>query len=502
MLASCNTDWQQRLGNLAHGSRSIDATITAANVPQLSQKWRFTSPTSCPNTGGTAFWSTPVTFHGVIYEGTDRGCLYAIDEATAQVKWFRFMGYVPITTCGQSLGIVSSAVVQDDGSGNPVVYQHAPDGYLYKLDGRDGSVIWKSLVRVPSNTVNDVYAWSSPTVANGKVYIGVSSNCDLPFVQGQVRAYDASTGQLLWVHKTIPDVCPNPVPAGDAQICPNTNGNNGCVGAGDWYDAAVDSAGNVYVSTGSTCDSVGCGATTNNHNDGYEEYSLLKLNGDTGALIWKAPNPMCTGDPDLASSPVLFTGNGVPLVGASNKDGWFRVYRQDNGQPVWEAYIGLSTSSSSPLSGGVWDGTHLFVAGNQNNVGNWQRNSAPCDPGFSSCWKTVGGTTVPGSIREFDPATGALAVVGGQPFELPMPVAIEGPCSINGNGILACGGGHVDVPPGHDNGLYLIDTTQAPAILRHLEDPVINAWDFAQPVFENSAILFTDVGSINKWSAP
>jgi hypothetical protein len=55
-----------------------------------------------------------------------------------------------------------------------------------------------------------------------------------PFVQGQVRAHDAGNGNLLWSHKTIPD---------------------GFVGAGDWYDAAVDGAGDVYATTGSTTDS-------------------------------------------------------------------------------------------------------------------------------------------------------------------------------------------------------------------------------------------------------
>ena len=74
-----------------------------------------------------------------------------------------------------------------------MLYFHSPDGCLYKLRGSDGSVIWHSLVRVPSTTVNDVYAWSSPTVANGKVIIGISSNCDMPFVQGEVRAYDYAT---------------------------------------------------------------------------------------------------------------------------------------------------------------------------------------------------------------------------------------------------------------------------------------------------------------------
>src|SRR5205807_7022576 len=119
-----------------------------------------------------------------------------------------------------------------------------------------------------------------------------SSNYDTPFVQGQVRAYDANNGHLLWLHKTVPD---------------------GFVGAGDWYDAAVDGAGNVYVSTGSVTDAQ---ATAHpNTEKGFEQYSLLKLDGTTGNLIWKAPAPKHTSDPDYASSPVLFQANGVGLVG-------------------------------------------------------------------------------------------------------------------------------------------------------------------------------------------
>jgi outer membrane protein assembly factor BamB len=498
VLPACTVEWHQRLFDSAHGSSTSDPNLTADEVGQLTMKWRFYSPTNCPSSGGNGIWATPVTFKGVIYVGTDRGCLYAIDEATGQVKWGRFFAYVLKTTCEVSLGIVSSVVVADDGQGNPVLYFHSPDGYLYKLRGSDGSTIWRSVVKVASNTVNDVFGWSSPTVANGKVIVGVASNCDVPFTQGEVRAYDTANGALLWAHKTIPDRCPRPVPPEQTHMCPNLGDTNGCVGAGDWYDAAVDGAGDVYVTTGSTCDFIACDPTTSNQNPGFEQYSILKLDGDTGALIWKAPAPACTGDPDYASSPVLFEGNGVPLVGATNKDGWFRVYRRDNGQPVWEALIGRSTTTSGPFAGGVWDGQRLFVAGTATTVGNWTRNAVTCDAGFPSCWTTRNGTAAAGSIRGFDPATGNLVTVEGQPFELALPVGIMGPCAMNANKLLACGGADIDGPPGHINGTYIVDTTKAPAVLRRLED-TNNTWSFAQPVFENGAILSTYLGAMLKW---
>jgi outer membrane protein assembly factor BamB len=322
--------------------------------------------------------------------------------------------------------------------------------------------------------VNDVYAWSSPTVANGKVIIGVSSNCDTPFVQGQVRAYDATTGNLLWTHKTIPD---------------------GFGGAGDWYDAAVDAAGNVYVTVGSTTDAIGTAHP--NTQDGFEQGSMLKLDGSTGALIWKAPAPEQTGDPDYASSPILFSDGTRDLVGATHKDGWFRVYRRDTGVEVWQAKVGIRDDSgggSAAISGGgVWDGTHLFVVGNETTTGGtWAQYPL-------GVWSPRGGTAAAGSVRELNPATGALVSVGGVPFELALPSSALGPASLNANGLLVVPGGKLYVSAtSHENGLFVIDTTKPPSVLRHLEDGT-NAGEFAQPVQENGAILAANTSELVKW---
>jgi outer membrane protein assembly factor BamB len=471
VLTGC--DWQMRLGGIDHGSTTRDDQLTASGVANLRAKWRVADSGCAGGGSGAGFVATPVTFKGVVYIGGLSGCLYAINESDGSRQWSRFMGYRPTLTC-PARGIGSSANVQDDGNGHPVVYVHAPDGYLYKLDGTNGSVLWKSVVRIPSSTVSDVYAWSSPTVANGRVIVGVSSDCGKPHVQGQVRAYNATTGALLWMHKTIPD---------------------GYTGAGDWHDAAVDAHGDVYVTTGSTDTSVS-DAHPNTEN-GFEHYSRLKLNGATGALIWKAPAPVLSlFNPDYGSSPILFTGKGVGLVGATNKDGVFRVYRQDNGAAVWQAQVGTyeDRGEFAALSGGVFDGTRLFVMGNTTTTGgSWKKNR-------TGTWTAGGGTNTPGSIRQLDPATGNIVRIGGQPFEVALPSNPLGPCSLNANALLVCAGTQWFAPRnGHSNGLFVVDTTRPPAVLRHLEDGG-NYPQFAQPIQENGAILAATTHELVKWA--
>jgi polyvinyl alcohol dehydrogenase (cytochrome) len=374
LVSGCtvSVDWMSRLFDETHGGHTSDNVLTATGVGTLKQKWRLPAPSCNGVSSGAGWYATPVTFRNVIYIGSDFGCLYAINEGDGSIRWSKFVAFQPGQTCSQRLGIVSSIRVVDDGSGNAVLYFHSPDGYLYKLDA-NGNTIWRNVVQIPSSTQNDVYAWSSPTVANGKVIVGVSSNCDTPFVQGKVIAYDAANGNKLWTHKTIPD---------------------GFVGAGDWYDAAVDEAGDVYVTTGSTTDAIA--SAHPNTTNGFEQYSVLKLNGGDGTLAWKGPAPKFIGDPDYANSPVLFEGGGLKLVGATNKDGWFRVYRRDSGVEVWQAKVGIETpGASAALSGGgVWDGTQLFVMSNATTTGGtwaqfpagvWSPLGGRLDPATRSC---------------------------------------------------------------------------------------------------------------------
>ncbi len=332
-LTGC--DWLQYLGDSSHTSSTADAGIAATDIPNLASKWRW-QPTGIPGRDNTLF-STPATWRGKIFVGSNNGVLVALNEQNGSQIWQHDFGSQPVLTCNGG-GIVSSPAVADDGNGNPLVYIHAPDGYLYELDGNTGITKWRTVVQIPSTTVNDVFAWSSPALFGGRVYVGIASNCDTPFVRGAVKSFNATTG----------------APVATGWMMPS-----GYVGAGVWTSVAVDATG-AYVSTGSVTASVQSQhpPTTTN---GFNQYSIIKLDPVTLARTgkWAAPSAPTLGDPDFASSPVLFDGTiaGIktPMVGACNKDGNFYALRRDTMQLVWQRRVGIPTDAGEAncIAGGM-----------------------------------------------------------------------------------------------------------------------------------------------------
>ena len=475
LMSSCNADWTSRLFGPGHGSYTIDDGITASNAVTLEQKWRRPAP-ACPGGRSGGGWlATPVTFDGVIYIGSNFGCLFAINEANGTVRWSRFAAFQPRQTCVQRLGIVSSVVVRNEGAG-PVLYFHSPDGWLYKLDASDGSTIWRSLVQVPSPDVNDVYAWSSPTVADGKVIIGVSSNCDIPFVQGQVRVYDQQTGNLMWVHKLVPD---------------------GFVGAGDWYDAAVDGNGDVYVSTGSTTNEQAVAHP--NTSPGFEQYSIVKLDGRNGRSLVEGPRTDAHGRPRLRIEP-------HPLHGQRRRHGG----RDQQGRmvscvPSGHRSTGVASTGGDSRARRDQGRALRRGLGRHSAVHREQRGRGPGEPGPNHP-PVSGGRSAASPAARFgasvQPGDRRIALRGRRrAFELAMPSNILGPCSMNAHRLLVCAGGkHVGNDlSAHDNGLFIIDTTRRARILHHLED-VRNFAGFSQPVLENGAILAANTDALSKWA--
>src|SRR5579864_8335246 len=151
---SSAADWSSYLHDPGHSSYNSAATsIATGNLGNLQPvwRWRVAAP---PNGASSSLWASPVVSNGVVYIGVEDGYFYAINEANQQVLWSRFLGYSPAQTC-PAIGITSTAdVVTDPSTGKPTVYVNAPDGYAYALDAATGSVVWKSVVGIPSSTQN------------------------------------------------------------------------------------------------------------------------------------------------------------------------------------------------------------------------------------------------------------------------------------------------------------------------------------------------------------
>jgi outer membrane protein assembly factor BamB len=431
--AQSPTDWPAYLYSTGHSSyNAADTAITPANAGQLIKAWHWKGDAATlPGQPGPALFSSPTVSGGAVFLGANNGYFYKLDETTGAVLAKVFIGFQPALTCSARGFISTATVTADPSDGQETVYVAAPDGYLYAFNASDLSVKWRSVIDIPSTTVSDYFAWSSPTVANGKIYVGSASHCDKPLTRGSVIAYDQATGTEIARFYTVP---------------------SGYLGGGVWSSIAVDSDGYVYASTG----------TQPKHTPNrFYSVSIVKLDPDTLQVLgsFTVPNSQLGGDSDFGSSPTIFG----PYVGACNKNGIYYALDRATMQPVWETQIGDKSNSANPAqcsAAAIYDGQHLYMAG---------------DP------TTINGVSYRGSVLEMDPSTGAIL------WQTGLPDSAIGSPTLNGGGVLAVGTYDFTTTP---NAFYLVNAADG-QILTTLSS---GGQDFAQPVFANGRLFLANAG--------
>lgn len=371
------TDWPAYLNGTKHHSyNASEKAISPGDVAQLVRRWEFTA--------GDGYLSSPTVFGGAVYIGANNGWLYKLSMASGKVLAKRFLGTVNITSCpAPPTGMVSTATVAlSSKTGNATVYVSGANGYLYALSASNLTVEWKSVIAIPSHSVNNYFDWSSPSVAYGRIYIGVSSNCDSPLIRGGIVSFDQQTGTRLAVFRTVP-------------------ADN--VGGSVWSSVAVASDGDVYASTGN-----GPFGSGQEQLLGYSE-SIIKLSPGLRFLGRFQVPPSEEGfDTDFGASPVLFDN----YVGACNKNGIFYALHQSTMKLAWERQIsGPAGDVSECIASPVWNGKHLFFGTPETNLA---------------------GVSYSGSVQERDP-DGKLVWFTG------LPNGVDGSPTMDGAGVLAVG---------------------------------------------------------------
>ena len=425
------TNWPQYLYSPGHTSANTVANvITPANAASLTLAWSFVPSTS----GGRAgFLSSPTVYNGVIYIGARNGYFYALDETTGAIIWQRFIGFVPRLTCGTQGFTSTATVAPDPTTGNPTVYVYGATGYLYAMNAANGTDVWPpAVVAIPSPTVNDYYAWSSPLVLNGNIYVGISSQCDVPLVRGGLAEYSQASGAFENTFVTTP---------------PNT------VGAGIWSSPATDGQ-SVYITTGNgDPDSLGI--------------SLIQLSPSLAQQsIWTVPPAQLGADSDFGGSPGLWTasiaGVPTPMVGACNKNGTFYAFSTSaiSAGPVWQRTTSRGGEcDAAPL----FDGTHLFLAG---------------------VITRIKGVKYDGSVRKVNPGTGGII------WQTGLPGKIIGTPGMDGAGVIAASSYGAR---GGQNGLWLINAANG-QILKSVSYGTSST--FAQPVFADNYLFTASQGPL------
>ncbi len=425
--------WPAYLNGPLHTSYSPAQTyITPANATNLVRLWS--------QTVGAPYIASPTVVGGSVYIGTAQGWFYRLSVHTGKVLAKVYIGMQPALSCPAAMGVSATATV----ARNPrthvlTVYVAGGDGYLYALRATNLSREWRKVIAIPSTKVNDYYNWSSPTVANGKIYVGIASSCDFPLVRGGVLAFRQATGAKLAEFYTVPAGAKN-------------------AGGSVWSSIGVAPDGDVYATTGNGPeDAPRLGASE----------SVLKLDPDTLALLgsFKVPRAQVTSDGDFGGSPVFFGS----YVGACNKNGYFYALRQSTMKLVWKRRIGYAAGGpkvGACLASPVYNGKDLYFGGNETKLR---------------------GVTYLGSVEERSPATGALIWATG------LPGGVFGSPTMDGAGVIAVGTYGTAT-----TGIYLVNTANG-ALLR---DPLMPGDAFAQSVFAEQWLFCANSTGVSAWGLP
>ncbi len=358
-----NVDWPKYCADAAMTGRAHnEAMISAASVASMKLAWKVLLP------GPVA--SSPTVVSGRVYVGDWAGYEWELDAASGDILASANVGTTPLGNCAPPVQGVTSAPSFDRGN----IYLAGGDDSFYALDAGTLQTIWKTKLGDNSPS-GGYYGWCSPSPLDGRIYQGISSHCDDPFVDGRVVALDGRSGSIL----SIADL---------AQTSDPTR-----FGAGVWSSPAIDvGAGNIFVTT----------ASAYAYDDGLA-YSIVRLSLESLAIadFWKIPlaDYNAVPDADWGSSPTLFRDSGGRLlVGAGQKDGNYYAFSRANlsAGPVWKTAIAVAGDcpqcGQGVLSTAAFDGERIFVGGGK------PPDSASPPPPASSL----------GAVTALDPASGAV----------------------------------------------------------------------------------------------
>jgi polyvinyl alcohol dehydrogenase (cytochrome) len=402
-------------------TNATEATISNKNAAHLLPKWTFT-------TGGDVSARAAVV-SGIAYFPDWGGNIWAVNANTGQKVWGHQLSYYGLAagTVSRTSPAVVNGLVYIGTQYNAAAGPSNPPttGWLLAIYAATGELAWK-MQPVTSNLFPVITA--SPVVANGMVYVGMTSNEEFAAaagstyyhccsVSGGVVAVNASNGAKIWETDSVPAGYSggavwgsNPV----VDVARNTlyvgTGNNYSVPTAPAYTSCISGGG-----TPATCQS------PDNHAD-----SILALDLGTGAIKWAKrletwnqtsppyPYPFANGsdfwnvdcfvtftncpagtgpDYDFGSAPneiTYQTANGPKtIIGAGQKSGIYYALDPNTGAVLWQTQVGPGSSLGGLEWGSASDGTRIYVA-----IGNLYGISYAA--GSAGSWAAL------------DPATGAI----------------------------------------------------------------------------------------------
>ena len=323
---------------------------SSSTAPKGNLLWKFNT--------GDKIRSSPVIADGVVYEGSNTGCVYALNASNGDLLWQYNSGSNIDGSPAIANGIVYIGILWDGHNGyvsalnatngvllwkfatnsgvesspiivNGIVYIGSYFGFVYALNATTGAQIWSYLTGGTT--------FSSPAIANGVLYIG-SGN-------GKIYAINAENGTPIWLAQTGDIIYSSPAFTNNIVYTISENGNvyalNAKNGAVIWQ---------AYVGSGTdhtdTSPSVANGIVyicTRNGN--------YAFNATTGAQIWFFTSPysprQLTGY--MYSSPAI----AYDIVYFGSVDGYIFAVNAYNGSIIWAYRTGGFLFASPAIADGT-----------------------------------------------------------------------------------------------------------------------------------------------------
>lgn len=309
------------------------ARIDRANVKNLRAAWTFhTGDMYDPKGRGgkrSAFECTPLFVNGTLYVTTPFGRLIALDPDTGSQEW-AFDPKSDITAGFGDFANRGAATWVDSKIRQRRLFVATIDARLFAIDaatgkacdnfGAGGMVDLHKGLRNPPHYKSEYEETSPPAVIGDLVIVGsgVADNNYVDAASGEVRAFDARTGKLVWKWDPMP---------GERTGAANT-----------WSIISTDPERSlVFLPTGSASPDYYGGERPGN--DPYAN-SLVALHADTGKLAWFFQTVHHDlWDYDVASQPTLYTirrnGHEIPAVAVGSKTGNLFLLNRETGKPIF-----------------------------------------------------------------------------------------------------------------------------------------------------------------------
>jgi quinoprotein glucose dehydrogenase len=327
------SNWDEYLGGPASSHYSLLKQIDTNNVHDLQIAWSY------PTGDDLSYTFSPLVIDNIAYVAANKGSLVALDATTGKELWVH--EFPSAGGFGRFSGIAGQRGANywesKDRSDRRIFV--TAGGFLQAIDARTGKLVDSfadhgklDLKTGIDRATRPLASRSAGRIFENLIILGSATGEGYLPPPGDIRAFDAVTGKLVWVFHTIP----RPGEFGYDTWPKDAYQYMG--GVDVWGEITVDEKrGIAYFPTASAKYELYGGDRKGNNL--YAD-CLLALDARTGKYLWHfqtVHHDLWDYDPDAAPQLVTVKHDGktVDAVALASKNGFLYVFDRVTGKPLW-----------------------------------------------------------------------------------------------------------------------------------------------------------------------